>query len=70
MRNYLCLVVIMLANLAAPQDTVRKHHRELIAAIERADPVSAGKISDEYLRLGSELAGRLSGRPELQPLPD
>ena len=60
----------LLANLAAPQESLRKHHRELIAAIERADPVAAGRISDEYLRLGSELAGRMIGRPELQPLPD
>ena len=27
----------LLANLAGPQDHVRKHHRELIAAIERGD---------------------------------
>ncbi|MBA2541591.1 MAG: FadR family transcriptional regulator [Deltaproteobacteria bacterium] len=59
-----------LANLAAPGDLVRKHHRELIAALEKGDATSAGKIADEYLRLGSELAGRMaSDKPELQPKP-
>jgi len=57
----------LLANLAAPQDSVRKHHRDLIAAVERGDAPLAGKIADDYLRLGSELAARFSGRPELQP---
>jgi DNA-binding FadR family transcriptional regulator len=62
----------LLANLAGPQDSVRKHHRELIAAIERGDVPGAGKVADDYLRMGAELAGRMSGRPELlpQPLPE
>ncbi len=59
----------LLANLAAPGDSVRKHHRELIAAIEKGDFASAGRIADDYLRLGSELAARMGGRPELQPQP-
>jgi GntR family transcriptional regulator, transcriptional repressor for pyruvate dehydrogenase complex len=59
----------LLANLAAPGDSVRKHHRELIAAFERGDVTAAGRIADDYLRLGAELAGRLGGRPELQPQP-
>jgi GntR family transcriptional regulator, transcriptional repressor for pyruvate dehydrogenase complex len=60
----------LLANLAAPGDTVRKHHRDLIAAIEKGDLNGAGKIADDYLRMGAELAGRMSGgKPELQPLP-
>jgi DNA-binding FadR family transcriptional regulator len=59
----------LLANLAAPGDSVRKHHRELIAAIERGDHVGAGRIADDYLRLGAELAARMGGRPELQPQP-
>ncbi|HEY1558671.1 MAG TPA: FadR/GntR family transcriptional regulator [Kofleriaceae bacterium] len=59
----------LLANLAAPQDHVRKHHRELIAAIERGEVAAAGRIADEYLRMGSELAARMGGRPELQPQP-
>lgn len=58
-----------LANLAAPGDQVRRHHRELIAALEKGDAVTAARISDEYLKLGSELAGRLGNKPELQPLP-
>jgi GntR family transcriptional regulator, transcriptional repressor for pyruvate dehydrogenase complex len=60
----------LLANLAAPGDTVRKHHRDLIASIEKGDVNNAGKIADDYLRMGAELAGRMSGgKPELQPLP-
>jgi GntR family transcriptional repressor for pyruvate dehydrogenase complex len=64
-RNFMPL----LANLAGPQDTVRKHHRELIAAIEKGDVAGAGRVADEYLRMGAELAARLGGRPELQPQP-
>ena len=41
---------------------MRKHHRELIAAIEKGDVASAGRIADEYLRLGAELAAP-HGRP-------
>jgi len=59
----------LLANLAGPQEAVRKHHRDLIAAIEKGDVAGAGKIADDYLRLGAELAARLGGRPELQPQP-
>ncbi|HLL22985.1 MAG TPA: FCD domain-containing protein, partial [Kofleriaceae bacterium] len=60
----------LLANLAAPGETVRKHHRDLIAAIEQGDVNGAGKVADDYLRMGAELAGRMSGgKPELQPLP-
>ena len=59
----------LLANLAGPQELVRKHHRELIAAIERGDVSGAGKIADDYLRMGAELAARVGGRPELQPQP-
>ncbi|MGE0550301.1 MAG: FadR/GntR family transcriptional regulator [Kofleriaceae bacterium] len=58
----------LLANLAGVGD-VRHHHRELIAALERGDVANAGRIADDYLRLGAELAGRLSGRPEHQPQP-
>jgi len=64
-RNFMPL----LANLAGPQDQVRKHHRELIAAIERSDVHAAGRIADDYLRMGAELAARMGGRPELQPQP-
>jgi GntR family transcriptional repressor for pyruvate dehydrogenase complex len=59
----------LLANLAAPQEAVRKHHRELIASIERGDVAAAGKVADDYLRMGAELAARMGGRPELQPQP-
>jgi len=65
-RNFMPL----LANLAAPGESVRKHHRDLIASIEKGDINNAGKIADDYLRMGAELAGRMSGgKPELQPLP-
>jgi DNA-binding FadR family transcriptional regulator len=62
----------LLANLAAPQADVRKHHRELLAAIDANDATLAARIADDYLRLGAELAARFGGRPELQPqaLPD
>lgn len=59
----------LLANLAAPGEIVRKHHRELIAAVERGDVAGAGRVADEYLRMGAELAGRMGGKPELQPQP-
>ena len=59
----------LLANLAAPGEIVRKHHRELIAAVERGDVANAGRIADEYLKMGAELAGRMGGKPELQPQP-
>jgi hypothetical protein len=65
-RNYMPL----LANLAAPQDIVRKHHRELIAALERGDSAAAGRIADEYLRMGAELAARVGNRPEAQAPPE
>jgi len=59
----------LLANLAGSGDTVRKHHRDLIAAIEKGDVAAAGRISDEYMKMGAELAGRMGGKPELQPQP-
>jgi DNA-binding FadR family transcriptional regulator len=59
----------LLANLAAPQDIVRKHHRDLIAALEKGDVGAAGRIADDYLRMGAELAARVGARPELQPQP-
>jgi DNA-binding FadR family transcriptional regulator len=59
----------LLANLAAPGEIVRKHHRELITAVERGDVAAAGRVADEYLRMGAELAGRMGGKPELQPQP-
>ena len=55
-----------LSNLALPGDHVRKHHRDLIAALEAGDASAAGRIADEYLRLGAELAGRLGVTSELQ----
>jgi DNA-binding FadR family transcriptional regulator len=59
----------LLANLAAPGEIVRKHHRDLITAIEKGDISAAGRVADEYLRMGAELAGRMGGKPELQPQP-
>lgn len=59
----------LLSNLASSPDAVRKHERELIAAIEAKNPDLAAKIADDYLKGGAELAARLGGRPELTPLP-
>ncbi|HWO17805.1 MAG TPA: FadR/GntR family transcriptional regulator [Kofleriaceae bacterium] len=59
----------LLANLAAPGEIVRKHHRDLITAFERSDVTAAGRVADDYLRMGAELAGRMGGKPELQPQP-
>lgn len=59
----------VLSNLAPSAELVKKHHRELIAAIRAKDHDKAGRIADEYLRTGAELAARLGGRPELTPLP-
>lgn len=59
----------LLANLAAPQESVRRHHRELLAAFAERDAANAGRIADDYLRLGAELAARAIGKPELMPLP-
>ena len=57
----------LLANLAAPGEIVRKHHRDLIAALDAGDPQMAARVADEYLRMGAELAGRVGGTPELRP---
>jgi len=59
----------MLSNLAPSPEVVRKHHRELIAAVKARDVEKAMRAADEYLRSGAELAARLGGRPELTPLP-
>ncbi len=59
----------LLANLAGPGDIVRKHHRELIGALERGDVSRAGQVADDYLRMGADLAARLGGAPDLRPLP-
>jgi GntR family transcriptional repressor for pyruvate dehydrogenase complex len=64
-RSYLGL----LANLTASAEAVRKHQRELILAVEAKRDSDAGRIADEYLRHGAELAARLSGRDDLSPLP-
>jgi fatty acid metabolism transcriptional regulator FadR len=58
----------MLSNLAASPEAVRKHHRDLIAAVEAKDPDRAARIADDHLKGGAELAARLGGRPELVPL--
>jgi GntR family transcriptional regulator, transcriptional repressor for pyruvate dehydrogenase complex len=59
----------LLSNLAATPDGVRKHHRELIVAVEARDAEGAAHIADEYLKGGAEIAARIGGRPELTPLP-
>ncbi len=59
----------LLSNLAAAADVVRKHQRDLIAAVEGKNPELAARIADEHLKGGAELAARLGGRPELAPMP-
>jgi DNA-binding FadR family transcriptional regulator len=59
----------LIANLAGPGDTVRKHHRDMIAAVEKGDVAAAGRIADEYMKMGAELAARMGMKPELQPQP-
>lgn len=78
-RNHVMLLLIntvrdgvrsftpLLSNLAAQPADVRRHHRELIGAFERGDATLAARVSDDYLRLGVELAARFDSRPELQP---
>ncbi len=64
-RNFLPLI----ANLAGPQHgAIRHHQRALIAAVESGDIVAAGKISDDYLRMGEELAARMTGQLTQRPL--
>jgi len=58
-----------LANLAPVPDPVRRHQRELIAAIEARDGTRAALIADAHLATGSELAARFSNHPELAPRP-
>lgn len=64
-RSYMPL----LANLTASPESVRAHHRALIDAVAAKDAERAGKIADDHLRSGAELAARMGGRSELQPLP-
>lgn len=59
----------LLANLAAAPDTVRAHHRALIRAFEQGDAAAAGRVADDYLRTGADLAARFSGMAALQPQP-
>ncbi|MCB9559582.1 MAG: FadR family transcriptional regulator [Kofleriaceae bacterium] len=59
----------MLSNLAPSGEAVRRHQRDVIAALKARDPERAARSADEYLRSGAEMAARLGGRPELAPLP-
>jgi GntR family transcriptional regulator, transcriptional repressor for pyruvate dehydrogenase complex len=58
-----------LANLAPVPDPVRRHQRELIAAIEARDGARAALIADTHLAAGAELAARFTGHPDLAPRP-
>jgi GntR family transcriptional repressor for pyruvate dehydrogenase complex len=59
----------LLANLTASPESVRAHHRALIDAVAAKDAERAGKVADDHLRSGAELAARMGGRAELSPLP-
>jgi len=60
----------LLANLAGPGETVRAHHRDPDPprASRRASPARGGSPMTT-VKMGAELAGRLGGKPELQPQP-
>lgn len=58
----------VLSNLAPSAELVRRHQRELIAAVKAKDVDRAVRAADDYLRAGAEMAARLGGRPELTPL--
>lgn len=64
-RSYMPL----LSNLTASPEAVRAHHRALIDAVAAKDPDRAGRVADDHLRHGAELAARMGGRTELSPLP-
>lgn len=64
-RSYMPL----LSNLTSSPESVRAHHRALIEAVAAKDADKAGKIADEHLRTGAELAARMGGRTEMSPLP-
>lgn len=57
----------MLSNLAPSAEMVRKHHRDLIAAIRAKDFEKAMRVADDYLKAGAEMAARLGGT-SLAPL--
>jgi GntR family transcriptional repressor for pyruvate dehydrogenase complex len=60
----------VLSNLAPSPEAVRKHHRDVIAAVKAKDPERAVRAADDYLKSGAEMAARLGGgRAELSPLP-
>jgi GntR family transcriptional regulator, transcriptional repressor for pyruvate dehydrogenase complex len=59
----------LLANLAGPQQEVKDHQRRLFDAVNAGDSKAAATIADDYLRMGANMAARVSGRPELAPLP-
>lgn len=65
-RSYMPL----LSNLTMSPESVRAHHRALIDAVAAKDPDRAGKAADDHLRIGAELAARMSGgHTEMSPLP-
>ena len=59
----------LLANLAGNFERVRNHQSEIVTAILAGDPATAGRVADEYLRWGAQLAQAAMGRPEMAPLP-
>lgn len=55
----------ILTMLTAPAETVRKHQRDLIAAVTARDAETAGRIADAYLASGAERVLRLMQQSEL-----
>ncbi len=44
----------VLANLAVSAETVREHHRDLMAALRAHDPDAAANVADAYLKTGAD----------------
>ena len=53
-RDALKSYTSVLMHLIAPADVVRKHHQDLIAAIETRDTEKAATLADEYLANGAQ----------------
>lgn len=60
----------VLLYLAAPAELVRRHHAELIAAIEAHQPERAATIVDHYLATGAERVLEMVSRGELPQAPE
>ena len=53
-RNAVASYMPVLANLAVSPETVREHHRDLMAALRAKDSDAAALVADAYLNTGAE----------------